>query len=153
MEDAVSETFQVNVEQSDGFQFRVNFNQQGVPELLTDELPPLSAGQGPNPARLLAAAVGNCLAASLLFCVRKAHVEPHHVAAVVEGEMTRNERGRFRIKELRVRIEPVLDEADLSRIGRCTEIFEDFCIVTESVRSGIDVLVELNPIATETVAV
>ena len=149
----MSETFQVNVEQSEDFQFLVNFNQQGVPELLTDELPPLGSGQGPNPARLLAAAVANCLAASLLFCVKKAHVEPHHVAAVVAGEMVRNERGRLRIKELRVRIEPVLDEADLPRISRCTEIFEDFCIVTESVRNGIDVLVELNPVASQTAAV
>lgn len=147
----MSETFKVNVEQKEGFQFLVNFNQEGMPEILTDEAPPVGTGQGPNPARLLAAAVANCLAASFLFCMRKAHIEPQHVAAVVEGELVRNERGRMRIKELRVRLEPTLDEADMPRITRCTEIFEDFCIVTESVRSGIDVLVELNPVAAESI--
>jgi organic hydroperoxide reductase OsmC/OhrA len=147
----VSEKFKVNVDQSEGFQFLVNFNQDGVPVLLTDELPPVGTGKGPNPARLLAAAVANCLAASFLFCMQKSHIEPQRVTAVVEGELTRNERGRMRIKELRVRLEPALDEADLPRIARCTEIFEDFCIVTESVRAGIDVLVELNPVAAEAI--
>ena len=149
----MSETIKVNVEQREGFQFLVNFNQAGMPELLTDEAPPLGTGLGPNPARLLAAAVANCLAASFLFCLKKSHIEPHRVSAVVAGELTRNERGRMRITELRVRLEPVLDEADLPRITRCTGIFEDFCIVTESVRAGIDVLVDLQPVAAESIAV
>jgi organic hydroperoxide reductase OsmC/OhrA len=149
----VSETFKVNVDQSEGFQFLVNFNQEGVPSLLTDEAPPLGAGAGPNPARLLAAAVANCLAASFLFCMHKAHIEPERVSAIVEGEFTRNERGRMRIEELRVRLQPALDPADLPRITRCTEIFEDFCIVTESVRNGIDVLVELTPVAAQPVTI
>ncbi len=147
----MSETFKVNVEQSDAFQFLVTFDHEGMPQLLTDEMPPVGLAKGPNPARLLAAAVANCLAASFVFCLKKAHVEPQRVAAVVEGELVRNERGRMRIRELRVRLEPTLDEGDLPRITRCTEIFEDFCIVTESVRDGIDVLVELNPVAAEPV--
>ena len=145
--------FKVNIDQSQNFQFLINFNQDGVPALLSDELAPLGEGKGPNPARLLAAAVGNCLAASLLFCLQKSRIEPQRVSAVVEGEMTRNERGRLRIAELRVRLEPALDEADLPRIHRCSQIFEDFCIVTESVRNGIDVVVELNPVAAEAAAV
>jgi organic hydroperoxide reductase OsmC/OhrA len=149
----MSSAFKVNVDHSHNFQFLIDFNQDGVPVLLADEPPPLGEGQGPNPARLLAAAVGNCLAASLLFCLRKARVEPHRIGAIVEGEMTRNAHGRMRISELRVRLEPAVDEADLAGINRCSQIFEDFCIVTESVRNGIDVLVELNPVAAEQIAV
>ena len=145
--------FRVDVDHWQNFQFLINFNQDGVPELLSDEAAPLGDGKGPNPARLLAAAVGNCLAASLLFCLKKSHIEPHRISAVVEGEMTRNERGRMRITELRVRFEPALDEADLPRISRCSELFEDFCIVTESVRNGIDVMVELTPVAATEIAV
>jgi uncharacterized OsmC-like protein len=145
----VSESFKVTVEHWQNFQFTIEFDQDGVPGLLTDEPAPLGEGKGPNPARLLAAAVGNCLAASLLFCLKKAHIEPQSVRASVEGQMVRNDRGRMRITELRVRLEPALDEADLPRISRCAEIFEDFCIVTESVRDGIDVLVELAPIAAD----
>lgn len=31
------------------------------------------------------------------------------------------------------------------RMGRCLEIFESFCTVTESVRQGIDVKVSVEP--------
>ena len=102
----MSEPFKVNVEHWQNFQFMIDFNQHGVPDLLTDEPPPLGEGRGPNPAALLAAAVGNCLAASLLFCLKKAHIQPQLVRAAVEGQMVRNERGRMRIHELRVRLEP-----------------------------------------------
>jgi organic hydroperoxide reductase OsmC/OhrA len=149
----VSESIRINIDQWHNFQFMIDFNKDGMPNLLTDEMPPLGEGKGPNPARLLAAAVGTCLAASLLFCLQKGRIEPQMVRAVVEGEMERNDRGRFRIRELRVRLEPALDAADLPRISRCAEIFEDFCIVTESVRAGIDVLVELAPVAADPVLV
>ena len=141
----MSEQFAVSLTRWDKFQFLVVFDQEGVPALMTDETAPLGAGKGPNPARLLAAAVGNCLAASLLFCLNKAHIEVKDLKCSVEGEMGRNEHGRMRISELRVKIQPGIAREDLDRIGRCVDIFEDFCIVTESVRSGIDVLVELVP--------
>jgi hypothetical protein len=40
-----------------------------------------------------------------------------------------------------------MNAEDLPRSKTCLEIFEDFCIVTESVRKGIpvDVEVEMNP--------
>ena len=141
----MSETFAVTLSQLEKFRFLVDFNQDGVPDLVTDELIPLGDSTGPNPARLLAAAVGNCLSASFLFCLNKAHVDVQGIKCIVEGEMQRNEKGRLRISELRVRIEPGIDDTDLERIGRCVNLFEDFCIVTESVRSGIDVLVEIAP--------
>ena len=53
------------------YRFEVDFKTPGQPLLLTDEPAPLGGGAGPNPARLLGAAVANCLAASLLFSLRK----------------------------------------------------------------------------------
>lgn len=35
------------------------------------------------------------------------------------------------------------NEQDRERMKRCLDIFEDFCIVTQSVRKGVDVKVEL----------
>jgi organic hydroperoxide reductase OsmC/OhrA len=141
----VSEPFKVYVDQLQNFQFLIDFNKDDVIDLITDEAPPLGEGRGPNPARLLAAAVGNCLAASLLFCLKKARLEPLAVRATVDGEMERNERGRMRIRELRVRLEPTMDPSDVERMSRCAQVYEDFCIVTESVREGIDVMVDLAP--------
>jgi hypothetical protein len=44
-----------------------------------------------------------------------------------------------------VTINPVFEEYILGGVGRCLDLFEDFCIVTESVRKGIDVQVKVVP--------
>jgi organic hydroperoxide reductase OsmC/OhrA len=128
----------------DGFAFSVDFEQEGVPSLLLDEPPPLGAGRGPNATRLLAAAVGNCLGASLLFCLRKSRVDVRELRTTVTGTLVRNEHGRFRIGEIRVRLAPDVAPEQRERMGRCLDLFEDFCIVTESVRQGIQVDVEVD---------
>lgn len=128
-----------------GYEFAVDFAQPGVPDLVVDEHPPLGAGRGPNPARMLAVAVGHCLASSFLFCARKARIEVKAFAVRVEGTMVRNQRGRLRIGELTVRLAPQVEATDRERLGRCLEIFEDFCIVTQSVRQGLNVGVEVAP--------
>lgn len=137
--------FALSLAFKDGYEFAVDFQQPGVPELVVDEHPPIGAGRGPNPARMLATAVGHCLASSFLFCVRKARIEVKALAVRVQGTMVRNERGRLRIGELKVRLAPEVRGEDRERIGRCLEIFEDFCIVTQSVRQGLKVDVEVEP--------
>jgi len=51
--------FDIRVEQIDGFAFRVSFDKTQFATLSTDEPAPLGRDTGPNPARILAAAVGN----------------------------------------------------------------------------------------------
>jgi len=63
--------------------------------------------------------------------------------AVVEGEVARNERSRLRLERLHVRLEPQLDVELRAQLARGADLFEDYCIVTESVRAGIDVQVEV----------
>lgn len=133
---------------TDGYAFVVDFEPDGVPPLLVDEAPPLGAGRGPNPARLLGAAVGSCLGASLLFCLRKAHIDVQQLHTSVEGTLVRNERGRLRIGEIKVRLAPQIAAEQRDRMSRCLELFEDFCIVTESVRQGIAVDVEVTGAST-----
>ena len=111
-----------------------------------DEPPPVGDGTGPNPTRLLGAAVGSCLSASLLFCMRKARLQPGEITATVEGTLERDDRNRLRVGGLQVRIRPTLGEDDASRARRCMDVFEDFCIVTQSVRSGIDIDVVVEPV-------
>jgi organic hydroperoxide reductase OsmC/OhrA len=91
--------------------------------------------------------VGNCLSASALMCLRKAHVDVRGMTTTVQTAMTRNDQGRLRIGNIRVTIAPRVAPDDLPRIRRCLELFEDFCVVTQSVRGGIDVDVEVAPIA------
>lgn len=144
-----NERFELALTLRDGYTFTVDFAPGEGPPLVVDELSPLGEGNGPNPARLLAAAVGSCLSASLLYCLRKSRVEVAELRTKVEGTIVRNERGRLRIGGLRVRLAPEVTQEQRERMGRCLELFQDFCIVTESVRAGIavDVDVENAPVA------
>lgn len=125
------------------YQFKVEFDSPGMPELVTDEAEPLGKNAGPNPSRLLSAAVGNCLSSSLLFCLSKARVDVDGLRASVETVMRRNEKGRWRIASLKVKLHPAIKAEDIPKSKRCLEVFEDFCIVTESVRKGIEVNVDI----------
>jgi len=125
------------------YQFKVEFDLPGMPEIVTDEAEPLGKNAGPNPSRMLSAAVGNCLSSSLLFCLSKARVGVDDLKASVETVMRRNEKGRWRIASLKVKLHPAIRAEDIPRSKRCLEVFEDFCIVTESVRKGIEVNVSI----------
>ncbi len=65
------------------------------------------------------------------------------IKAEVTGRLERNERGRYRIDGLEVAIEMSDDASAIQHFDRCAEQFEDFCIVTESIRKGIPVKVKV----------
>ena len=137
-------SFTVSLEHLGDYEFKVRFDWDEVPDLVLDEPEPLGHEHGPNAARILAAAVGNCLTASLLFCLRKSRIEPRGVKTTVTGTLTRNERGRQRIGGIHVRIDLDGPPGDSSpRLGRCLELYEDYCMITQSVREGIPVEVEV----------
>lgn len=140
----MGESFRIDVEQQEGYEFRVRFDWPGVAELTLDEPEPLGSRRGPNAARLVAAAVGNCLCASLVFCLKsKFRQSPGPVRAVATGRLERNPRGRYRIAGIDVRITLAERFGEMPHQERCLEQFEDFCVVTESVRAGIPVTVSV----------
>lgn len=135
--------FKTRIEFVEGYEFNVRFAEEGMPELTMDEPEPLGSGKYPNAGMVLAAAVGNCLCASLAFCLRKSHADVKGVEAEVYTSLERNERDRLRIASMRVELRP--DTDDRGKLERCRGIFEDFCIVTESVREGIPIEVAVVP--------
>ena len=106
----------------------------------TNQLP-IGHDTAPNAARFLSAAIGNCLSASLLFCARKAKVQLGPIRTVVRTQILRDGRGRLRIGKIEVRIDPRIPDAEKRKALRCLDLFEDYCVVTQSVRQGIDVQV------------
>lgn len=126
--------------------FTVNFDVPTIASLNVDELPPQGSGKGPNATRLLAAAVGNCLSASLAFCFSRGKIELKKLKTEVEVKSVRNEKGRLRVNQMKVNLYPEFKSPEDSiRSERCQEIFQDYCIVTESVRKGIPVEVNVRP--------
>ena len=142
--------YHVTIRFAGGFDFVAEFPDiPGGAKLLLDEPPPLGEANGPNAAAVLAAAIGNCLSASLLFCLRKVRMEPTDLQAEVTAHVGKNESGRLRVIGVDVALKPSVLEMDADRLERCNRLFEDFCTVTESVRRGIPVNVT---VATETMA-
>ena len=86
-------SFKLELEQQSDYEFRVKFDWPGVDELLLDEPEPLGHSAGPNAARLIGAAVANCLSSSLLFCMPKFKQTPSTLRAEASGELTPNEQG------------------------------------------------------------
>jgi uncharacterized OsmC-like protein len=127
----------------EGYKFRAEFDAEGLPDLIVDELKPLGENSGPNPSRLLSVAVGHCLSSSLLFCLAKARIYVKDIEAYVKTATEKNEEGRLRIINMDVEIHLVVDEKDKARVPRCLEIFENYCTVTQSVRKGIAVTVNV----------
>ena len=136
--------FALTLTLEEGYRYTVDFG-GGLPPLAVDEPAPLGAGSGPNAARLLGAAVGNCLAASLAFCLQRSRIDLRGMSVDVRGVIVRNEQGRFRVEKVDVRLSPDVAAADQERLQRCLGVFEDFCIVTESVRAGLQVNVTVEP--------
>jgi uncharacterized OsmC-like protein len=134
----------VTVLQARDYEFVATFDDVPNAEpLLFDEPEPLGRNRAPNAAAVLSAAVGDCLATSLAFCLKKSRIDLHGLTAQVTTHVTRNATGRFRITGIDVALAPEVGERDRERLARCEELFEDFCIVTESVRQGIPVAVSV----------
>ena len=139
--------FLIHVEQVDGFDFRVRFDKEEYAELRMDEPAPLGQDTAPNPARIVAAAIGDCLSASLVFCLKRRGVAVSGLRSEVRVQLVRNEKKRLRIGKVAVSIHPqspIPDEA----LDACLKTFEDFCVVTQSVREGIEVSVDVSRPAT-----
>jgi uncharacterized OsmC-like protein len=132
----------VHVAQQDAYRFQISFDRPFTP-IFADEPPPLGKDTGPNPARLLAGAIGNCLAASLVFCLGKKGVRVEHgLGARVEMQLVRTPERRLRIGPVKVVLQ-VPEGIPSAALEECREMFEDFCTVTASVRRGIDIEVAL----------
>jgi uncharacterized OsmC-like protein len=126
------------------YQFVAEFpDAGGTRAILLDEAPPLGDNRGPNAAALLGAAVGDCLAASLTLCLRKSRAKVDGMTAAVTTHVARNDAGRFRISGIDVELTPEVGLETDDRLERCRSLFEDFCIVTQSVRQGIDIRVSV----------
>lgn len=137
-------TLTVKLERIHDYSFKVDFGGEDFEGLITDERPPVGGGAGPNAEMLLAAAMGNCLSASLLFCLQRARAQVKGMKTKATLRTTRNEKGRWRVSEVSVEITPDVDKEYASQMQRCLGLFEDFCIVSKSVEQGIPLKVKVN---------
>ncbi len=132
-------SFTIELAQLADYRFEVHFDNPGVPALLTDEAAPLGSDTGPNPSRMLTVAVANCLSASLLFALRKFKNEPGAMRTQATTTLARNEHNRLRVTHIAVDIHLGRAATEFNQLDRIVAQFEDFCVVTQSVRAAITV--------------
>jgi len=132
--------FTVSLRLLEKYLFEIDFGDFGT--FMTDEPEPLGGGEGPSPSALLGASVANCLSASLLFALRKYGNDPGEVEAVCEGLVERRDH-RWRITKLEVTVKLGTSASELPNLQKALAQFEDFCVVTQSVRNGIEVDVQV----------
>jgi uncharacterized OsmC-like protein len=136
----MSDEVAVTITRQDHYRFVVDFG-AGLAPATTDEAPPLGGGAGPSPTRLLAAAVANCLAASLTFASAKFKMDPGRLTATATCAIGRNERHRLRVTGIKVDITLGVPPESLAQLDRALAQFEDFCTVSQSVKTGIPLTV------------
>ena len=125
-----------------GYKFNVEFDDH-TPGFLVDEVKPHGEGSGPNPPKILAAAIGHCLSSSLIYCLKKVRVRVKDLETTVQMNFYRNEEGMRRVASIDVQLRLKVNEEDNSRVSRCLKIFENYCTVTQSVIKGIPVNIKV----------
>jgi len=132
----------VELAQQRDFRFDITFD-SGMPEITSDEPEPLGSGLGPSPVQMLCASVGNCLSNSLLFAFHKFKQAPEPIHCVVTAEVGRNVENRLRVLSIDAQICVGVLANSLDQKDRVIAQFEEFCTVTQSVRQGFPITVEV----------
>ena len=142
---SANDTIELNL--ISGFAQEVAWGVPGAPTMVIDEPEPLGENRGPSPGRVLAAALASCLGASLLFCLKKSRIDVQGLHTRASVALTRNEKGKLRVGTITVLLSPVVPLDQQPRMARCLEVFEDFCVVTASVRPAVTVNVSVEAVA------
>lgn len=98
--DSEQHSFTTVIERVRDFEFLVRFDKEHYAPLTIDEPEPLGRDSEPDASRVLSAAVGNCLSASLMFCLQRSKLGVKSIRAEVTTDTTRNDEGRWRISHI-----------------------------------------------------
>jgi uncharacterized OsmC-like protein len=138
----MSEGPEVRLTQQTGYRFDIDFG-GGRPHLQSDEPPPLGGGEGPEPVRLLLAAVAACMSSSFYFAMQKFHESPGAISTTARATIGRDEAHRLRIQSMELAIGFAAPAESIGHLTRILEQFEQFCTVSASVRRGIPMTVSV----------
>jgi uncharacterized OsmC-like protein len=65
------------------------------------------------------------------------------VTTEVTATIVRNEKKRLRIGGMSIKLKMSEDLSNAAKAKRCLALFEDFCVVSDSIRQGIPIAVEV----------
>jgi uncharacterized OsmC-like protein len=117
-------------------------------EIVMDEPPEFHGDdKGPSSIEYLGVAIGGCLGTSFSFCLQKMEVPINDMCLVLDIKMTHVDQGEsnpLRIVNIDADISVTLkNEDDEDILELCIESFKKYCVVTQSIMSGIPVHVNV----------
>ena len=99
---------------------------------------------GPSPIKLLALSVLGCLAASFEFCLQKKGFTLSDLDGRAEVTFIRKNKDFWRIKKIDIDLLPKIDNTEMRKsVAQCKNLFEQHCIISESLRKGMEINVNL----------
>ena len=138
----MSEPLSIRIIREQDYRFTIDFGAAFEP-LLADLPSPLGQDAGPSPEHLLAAAVANCLSASLVFALRKFRQDAGRMETVVNCTVGRNEQNRLRVTGIEAVLNLGRPASEIEHLERVLGQFEDFCTVSQSVQAGIPLTIHV----------
>ena len=120
--------------------FKCDLGQIKMQNLYIDERKIKTERIGPSPVKLLALSVLSCLAASFEFCLEKKNLTLSDLEGKAEITIARNKKKFWRVKRIDIEILPKIDNPEIrKRVDQCKQLFEQYCIISESLRKGIEI--------------
>ncbi len=125
--------------------FKCDLGQIKMKELFIDERHRKPQDKiGPNPSKLLALSLLGCMSASFAFCLQKKDFSLSDFDGTAFITSKRNEKGLWRIKEIKLDLHPMIDSPEMrERADQCQKFFQQFCIISESIKEGIEIKANL----------
>lgn len=135
----------VNLKLEEQMLFKCDLGQNKMHNIYIDERQRKETDKiGTSPAKLLGLSLLGCLAASFEFCLRKRDFSIKDLDGTAEVIIARNEKGFWRVKKIDIDIIPLVDDPKMrKRADQCKKFYEQFCIISESLRKGFEVNVNL----------
>ncbi|MFX0023826.1 MAG: OsmC family protein [Candidatus Hermodarchaeota archaeon] len=121
--------------------FKCDLGQIKMNDLFIDEQHKKSKEKiGPNPSKLLALSILGCMSASFAFCLQKKDFSLSNFEGKAFITSERNDGGLWRIKKIKLELYPKIDTPEMrERADQCQKFFKKFCIISESIREGIEI--------------
>lgn len=132
---------EVDIKLEEEMIFKCDLGKINMKDLFIDEQhKKLNEKIGPNPSKLLALSILGCMSASFAFCLQKKDFSLSDFEGKAFITSKRNEKGLWRIKEIKIELHPKIDSLKMrERVDQCRKFFEQFCIISESIKEGIEI--------------
>lgn len=100
---------------------------------------------GPSSVEYILIGIGGCLGSSLIYCLQKKKVQVDELSLIVEGIIKHvGPKMHLKLIEINVEINFKAKKTFSQEVENCLNVFQDYCVVTNSLLNGIPINVKYN---------